>query len=412
MESATISSQSLTVDADVQNLDYDLYAVKKSGKMTVMYARSLKIQRQSFFLLGPRGTGKSTWLKQNFKKAFFINLLDESLYQSYLRDISLFYNTLKLLKPHSWVVVDEIQRLPSLLNEVHRLIEEKKLKFALKGSSARKLRRKGVNLLAGRASWNFIYPFTPKELSKDFHLESVLRYGSIPLIGSQKNKGKALKTYVHLYIKEEIKAESLARNLAGFTRFLPTLALYHGQVINISSVSRDAGVSRTTVNGFVEVLEDTLLINKLSAYTPRLRVREYKHPKIYWIDPGVVRIAKGQTGPVTPEEKGSLFEGYIYMCLKMKMEYEDAYDEITYWSPYTSKNIEVDFLLKKGSELTAIEVKTSNKVRPEDLKGLKAIGELEKVKRKILVYQGRFHLKKDGIEIMPFSLFCKSFLTV
>ena len=388
--------------------------VKKSCKMTLMYARSLKLQRRSFFLLGPRGAGKSTWLKQRFKKAKFINLLDEELYQNYLRDISLFYNSLKTLKPHSWVVVDEIQRLPNLLNEVHRLIEDKKLKFALTGSSARKLRRKGVNLLAGRAVRFFMYPFTPKELSKNFNLDHVLRYGSIPLIYSLKDKDKksVLNSYVQMYIKEEIKAESLVRNLSGFARFLPILALYHGQTINISSIARDSGVSRTTVNGFMEILEDTLLINKLPAYTARLRVREKKHPKIYWIDSGIVRSAKRQIGSVALEEKGPLFEGYIYMCLKMKMEYENSYDEIFYWSSNTSKNTEVDFLLRKNSKFTAIEVKTTNKIRPEDFKGLKAIAELKQVKRRILVYLGHFHLNKEGIEVMPFSVFRKSFLTV
>ena len=380
--------------------------------MTLMYTRTLKPPKSSFFLLGPRGTGKSTWLKYHFKKAKMINLLDEALYQSYLEDISLFYETLKLLKPYSRVVVDEIQRMPNLLNEVHRLIEEKKLKFALTGSSARKLRKSGVNLLAGRAHRHFMYPFTPKELAHDFNLNQALQYGTIPLIQSQKNKPSALGSYVQMYIKEEIKAEALVRNLSGFTRFIPVLALYHGQVLNVSSTARDAGVSRTTINGFIEILEDTLLLNKLSAYTPHLRVREKKHPKIYWIDPGIVRAAKKQTGPLTIEEKGSLFEGFIYMCLKMKKEYENAFDEISYWSSGTAKNIEVDFLLQKGSELIAIEVKTTKKVKAEDLKGLKAIGELKGVKRKILVYLGTVKMKKEGIEIMPFSLFYKNFLTV
>ena len=380
--------------------------------MTLMYARSLKPKKHSFFLLGPRGTGKSTWLNHHLKKAKMINLLDESLYQSYLEDISLFYEALKLLKPHSWVVVDEIQRMPNLLNEVHRLIEERKLKFALTGSSARKLRKSGVNLLAGRAHRHFMYPFTPKELGHDFNLNQTLCYGTMPLIQAQEDKSSALNAYVQMYIKEEIKAEALVRNLSNFARFIPVLALYHGQILNVSATARDAGVSRTTVNGFIEILEDTLLLNKLPAYTPHLRVREKKHPKIYWIDPGIVRASRKQTGPVSFEEKGSLFEGYIYMCLKMKMEYENAFDEMSYWSSGTAKHVEVDFLLKNGSELTAIEVKTTKKVKPEDLKGLKAIAELKGIKRKIFVYLGTTKMKKEGIEIMPFSLFHKNFLTV
>lgn len=377
-----------------------------------MYARSLKTPKQSFFLLGPRGTGKSTWLSQHFKQAQVINLLDEALYQNYLVDISLFYETLNTLKPRSWVVVDEIQRMPALLNAVHRLIEEKKLRFALTGSSARKLRRSGVNLLTGRAHQYFMYPLSPKELAQDFNLNQLLCYGSIPLIQAQKNKKATLQAYSQMYLKEEIKAEALVKNLSGFARFLPVLALYHGQILNISATARDAGVSRTTINGFLDILEDTLLVNKLPAYEARLRVREKKHPKIYWVDPGIVRACKKQTGPVVAEEKGSLFEGYVYMCLKMKMEYENEYDEINYWSSGGSKNIEVDFLLRQGREFTAIEVKTTKKVKAEDLKGLKALADLKGVKRRIFVYQGSFLMEKEGIEIMPFPVFCEKFLTV
>ena len=380
--------------------------------MTTMYARSLKPLKSSFFLLGPRGTGKSTWLSQNFKRAKVISLLDEALYQSYLQDISLFYNSLKLLKPHSWAIVDEIQRMPNLLNEVHRLIEEKRLKFALTGSSARKLRKSGVNLLAGRAHQYFMYPFTPKELNQDFNLNQALRFGTLPLIQGQENKQQALNSYAQMYLKEEIKAEALVRNLPGFARFLPVLALYHGQVLNVSATARDAGVSRSTVNGFVDIMEDTLLLNKLPAYSPKLRVREKKHPKIYWVDPGVVRSARKHSGPVSAMEKGSLFEGYIYMCLKMKMEYDNAFDGIYYWSSGTAQSVEVDFLLQAGHELTAIEVKTAKTVRPEDLRGLKAIADLKGVKKRILVYLGVAHLKKDGIEVLPFNQFCKRFLTV
>ena len=380
--------------------------------MTLMYTRSLKPQKQSFFLLGPRGTGKSTWLAHHWPKTKCINLLDEALYQSYLADISLFYHELCSLKPHSWVIVDEIQRMPHLLNEVHRLIEEKKLKFALTGSSARKLKRSGVNLLAGRAYRYFMYPLTPKELGDDFSLNQVLSYGSIPLILTQKNPKAALTAYVQMYLSEEIKAEALVKNLSGFARFLPVLALYHGQVINVSATARDAGVSRTTINGFIDILEDTLLLSRLSAYEARLRVREKKHPKIYWIDPGIVRMAKKHIGLVTVEEKGSLFEGYIYTCLKMKMEYTNDFDEITYWSSGTAHNVEVDFLLRKNSTLTAIEVKTSQKVKKEDLRGLKAIAELKGVKKRILVYLGKQKMHFDGIEVLPFKDFCKSFLTV
>jgi predicted AAA+ superfamily ATPase len=292
------------------------------------------------------------------------------------------------------------------------LIENQKLKFVLTGSSARKLKKSGVNLLAGRASRLNMYPFTPKELGEDFSFDEVLQYGSLPLIWSSESRAESLEAYVQMYLKEEIKAEALVRNLSGFVRFLPVLALYNGQVLNISSTARDAGVSRTTVNGFIEILEDTLLVNKLSPYQAGLSVRERKHPKLYWVDCGLVRASKKQKGPLSIEEKGSLFEGYIFNCLKMKMEYESSFDEMSYWSPTGAKNIEVDFLLKSGQEFTAIEVKMSQRLRPEDLKGLKAIKDLKGLKRRVLVYQGEKRVERDGIEVLPFSLFQKEFLTV
>lgn len=377
-----------------------------------MYARSISVRNNSFFLFGPRGSGKSTWLKKQFQSAKLINLLDEKLYHSYLEDIGLFYDELKSLEKDAWVVVDEIQRLPNLLNEAHRLIEDHSLKFVLTGSSARKLKSSGVNLLAGRASRLNMYPFTPKELGKHFNLETVLEFGSLPLIWSSENRAEALEAYVQMYLKEEIKAEALVRNLSGFVRFLPILALYNGQTLNVSSTARDAGVSRTTVNGFIEILEDTLLINKLPAYQSSLSVREKKHPKVYWIDCGLVRASKKQKGPLALEEKGGLFESYIFNLLKMKMEYESAFDEMSYWAPSNSKNLEVDFILKTGSELMALEVKTSKRVRPEDLKGLKAVKDLKGLKRRVLVYLGSKKIEREGIEIIPFEVFQKEFLTV
>lgn len=378
--------------------------------MTAMYARSLNHQNNSFFLLGPRGTGKSTWLKQQYSHAKVINLLDESLYQGYLGDISLFYNELQALPQGSWVVVDEVQRLPALLNEVHRLIEDKKLKFALTGSSARKLKRSGVNLLAGRADKMNMYPLTPVELGSDFDLDQVLRFGSIPLVWDREDRQKALESYVQMYLKEEIKAEALVRNLSGFVRFLPVLALYNGQVLNVSSTARDANVSRSTVTGFIEILEDTLIVNRLQAYQPRLRVRESKHPKLYWIDPGLVRAAKKTKGEVGDLEKGNLFESYVFMCLKMMVDYSSVYDDIFYWSPSGSKGLEVDFILQNQDEAIAIEVKTSTRLRPEDLKGLKAIADLKNIKRRVLLYLGDKKLIKDGIEVLPFEDFKNEFL--
>ena len=298
----------------------DLSVVKKRGKMTVMMSkyveRQLKRPAQSFFLFGPRGTGKTTWVNHQFPNAYRVNLLNESLYQTYLADISQFANELRTLKPGSWVFVDEIQRLPNLLNEVHRFIEEKNLHFILTGSSARKLKRAGVNLLGGRALFKRMYPFLPNELGSNFILDDALTYGSIPLIWNSTDKKETLKAYIEMYLKEEIKAEALVRNLPGFVRFLPIAALLHGQSLNISGAARDAGISRTTLDGYIEILEDTLMVFRLSAYESKLRVREKKHPKLYWIDPGLVRAVNNRFGDIYPEEKGALFEGFVATLLK------------------------------------------------------------------------------------------------
>ena len=198
--------------------------------MASLYERLLEPPKGSFFLFGARGTGKTTWARLAFPEAERFDLLDEGLYQAFLADPSLFASRLRAIKPARWVWVDEVQRLPNLLNEVHRFIEERRQRFILTGSSARKLRRTGVNLLAGRAVTRTRYPLLPEELGSDFDLEAVLRFGSLPIVWDSDSKRDTLEAYVQTYLKEEIQAEALARNLAGFSRFLPVAALFHGQI--------------------------------------------------------------------------------------------------------------------------------------------------------------------------------------
>ena len=368
--------------------------------------RLLNVPSQSFFLFGPRGTGKTTWVNHQFQKAYRVNLLNESLYQSYLADISQFANELRTLESGSWVFVDEIQRLPNLLNEVHRFMEEKKLQFILTASSARKLKKTGVNLLGGRALFKRMYPFFPAELGSAFDLEKVLNFGSIPLVWETPNKKETLKAYIEMYLKEEIKAEALVRNLPGFVRFLPIAALLHGQTLNISSAARNAGIARTTLDGYIEILEDTLMAFRLPAYELKLRLRERKHPKLYWIDPGLVRAVNNRFGDVCPEERGALFEGFVATLLKAYKDYYDLFDEFCCWSPASSHMTEVDFLLKRENSYIAIEVKTSQRIHNDHLKGLRAISELKGLKKKIIIYPGERKMQtEDQIEIWPFGFF-------
>ena len=379
-------------------------------KQVTTYPRMLPKPTKSCFVLGPRGTGKSTWLKQKLPDAAWFDLLDQRLFQSFLADPGELAAALRPLARGSWVVIDEIQRVPELLNEVHRAIEDLGLRFALSGSSARKLRRSGVNLLGGRARQVFMFPFVPEELGKDFQLSRALRYGTLPLIlgNPEPEREGALRDYVDLYLKEEIRAEALVRNLGGFTRFLPISALFHGQTLSISSLARDAEVERKTVQGFVEILEDTLLALRLKAFSGKLRVREKKHPKLYWIDPGLVRSLQGARGDPTELEKGALFEGYVFMLLRAYQAKQDLYDEITYWSPSEATRTEVDFLLIRGSKKIAIEVKSTPRLRPDFKVGLEAIHGLAGLERRIIVYLGSRRLElPGGIEVLPFPEFCR-----
>ena len=369
--------------------------------MPSTYERLLRPPEQSFFLFGMRGVGKSTWARATFPDVVYVDLLDELLYHDLLADPSLFGQSIAHLDPGSWVVVDEVQRLPALLNEVHRLIEMRRLRFALLGSSARKLKAAGTNLLAGRALKKTMFPLTAAELDKEFSLDQVLRYGSVPLVWTNEAPRAVLEAYVQLYLREEIRAEALVRNLPGFVRFLPVAALFNAETINASGIARDAGVARTTVHGYIEILEDTLLVSRLPAYEARLRVRERKLPKLYWIDPGVVRAVKRQLGDVSAEERGSLLKSWVLTTLRAHAEVQDLYDEISYWAPHQT-NVEVDFLLQRGRELLAIEVKAAPRYYTGLLKGLRALDALPHLVRRILVYTGRRSFRSaEGIEVWP-----------
>jgi len=248
----------------------------------MMLPRILKAPEKSFFLMGTRGSGKSTWLRTTFPDAHVIDLLSEETYQRLLASPGLFADELRALTSDRWVIIDEVQRLPSLLNEVHRFIEEKHLRFVLCGSSARKLKRGDVNLLAGRALHRSMHPFVPEELGVHFDLEEILRFGLLPIVWDSTAKEETLAAYAQLYLKEEIQAEALVRNLPGFARFMPIAALFHGQTINVTNIGREAGVARTTVAGYLDILEETLLCFRVPAYEAKLRVRERKLPKWYW----------------------------------------------------------------------------------------------------------------------------------
>ena len=376
--------------------------------VTEMLSRILQAPKQSFFLMGPRGSGKSTWLRSTFPDAHVINLLSESTYQRLLADPGHFANELRAIPSDRWVVVDEVQRLPGLLNEVHRFIEEKRLRFVLCGSSARKLKRTDVNLLAGRALRRFMHPFVPEELGENLDLDTALRFGMLPIVWDSDAKEETLAAYAQLYLKEEIQAEALVRNLPGFVRFLPIAALFHSQTVNVSNIAREAGVARTTVAGYLDILEETLLCFRLPAYEAKLRVRERKLPKWYWCDPGIVRAMKRTSGEVVPEERGALFEGMVAQLIRAYIDYHGICDKMFYWASAGSSKAEVDFLLVRGAELIAVEAKSGRNFNEVWCKGLRAVAGLKGLHRRIIVYPNGAVLRtKDGIDVVPYQLFAE-----
>jgi predicted AAA+ superfamily ATPase len=250
------------------------------------------------------------------------------------------------------------------------------------------------------------HPLLPEELGQDFSIENQLQFGSLPITLVSQSPRETLLAYAQMYLREEIQAEAQVRNLAGFARFLPVAALFQGQMLNAAGLARDAGVQRTTVNGYLEIMQDTLVAYKIPGYEAKLRVKERKHPKLYWSDLGVLRAVKGQLEKPTHEEQGPLFEGWIANYLRAHKELGlIPYDEICYWSPAQAR-AEVDFLLRFGKRFVAIEAKAGATYTAAGLSGLRAMDRLAGLKRRILVYQGRTSGKTtDGIEIIPLDEF-------
>ncbi len=368
--------------------------------------RLFQAPNRSFFLLGPRGVGKSTYLRNAFPDAHVIELLSETTYHRLLANPGLVAAELRAVPVERWVVLDGIQRLPSLLNEVHRFMEERKLRFVLCGSSARKLKRAGVNMLAGRALKRVMHPFVSEELGDRFELDDALQHGLLPVVWDSEDRSDTLVAYTQMYLREEIQSEALVRNLAGFARFLPVAALFHGQTLNANNIAREAQVSRPTVTSYLEILEETLLCFRLPAFEAKLRVRERKLPKWYWCDPGIVRAMKRQKGTPAPEERGALFEGLVAQMIRSYMDYRDLCDACYYWATTAQNQTEVDFLLERGGEFVAVEVKSGATFSKTWCKGLRAVTDLDGLCRRIIVYPEGPELRtEDNIEILPFLHF-------
>lgn len=325
-----------------------------------MIARLLNMPRQSVLLLGPRGTGKTTWIRHHFKDAIIYDLLSTSEAIRLSRDPSVLYREIESTPADRWVVIDEVQKVPELLNEVHRLIENHGRRFILSGSSARKLRRGGTNLLAGRALVTHMFPFVSAELGDLFNVDNVLACGSLPMAMLGEDPVAYLTTYADVYLQEEIKAEALTRNIGNFARFLEIAARQNGQVTNMAGIARDAAVSRQTVQNYFSVLVDTLIGYWLDPWRLKRRTKQVQHSKFYLFDPGVARALSGRVAyPVTHEESGHLFETFLLNEIRCYLTYVKRPYKIYFWRNYDG--VEVDFLCETTAGFVAAEFKCSKR---------------------------------------------------
>ena len=360
----------------------------------------------SFFLFGPRGTGKSTFVQKHFQSAIHLDLLNPENLRLYSARPERLKELIEGNPRKKVVVIDEIQKVPELLSVVHFMIESKKgYTFILTGSSARKLKRSGVNLLAGRALLRTMHPFMASELKNRFDLASALNHGMVPIVVASDFPSDVLQSYAALYLREEVQMEGLVRNIGGFSRFLEAISFSHAAILNISNVAQECAVERKTVEGFVEILEDILLGWRLPVFTKRSQRKLSSHPKFYFFDAGVFRSLR-PSGPLDrPQEiDGQALEGLVGQHLKAWIAYSGEKRELFFWR--TRSGVEVDFIVYGTDGIFALEAKNTGSIRPQDLHNLKSFHNEYPESRLFLLYRGKERFLRDNILCLP----CEEFL--
>jgi predicted AAA+ superfamily ATPase len=365
-----------------------------------MYARIISYpQDNSFFLFGPRSTGKSTWVQNEFQSALLIDLLKASTFNR----LTAQPDRLERMIPEGfsdWIIIDEIQKIPPLLDEVHRLIEKKNLKFILTGSSPRKLRRGGVNLLGGRALTLGMYPLTATELKNDFDLKKALTHGLIPLAYMAKDPRDFLESYIQVYLQEEIVQEGLIRNIGSFVRFLESASFSQGSILNVSTVARDCAVARKTVAGYFDILSDLRIGYQIPLFQKKAKRKIQAHPKFYFFDVGLFRALR-PLGPLEEDEgiTGPALETLVLQELLALNSYLRKRYQIHYWR--SSRNMEVDFIVYGEKTFYAIEVTKASRIREGDTTGLKAFLLEYPKATAFLFYGGYERYYEDNIHFIP-----------
>ena len=358
------------------------------------------LEKKSHFLLGPRQTGKSFLIAQRFKGVPVYDLLNTSVYLGLSQRPQRLSE--ELTSKDRIVVIDEIQRLPALLNEVHRLIEQRGTRFLLTGSSARKLRQGGVNLLGGRARTKHLHPLTNQELGEHFDLERFITRGGLPSIYFSDDPRADLDAYAGSYLQQEIVAEGATRNIAAFSRFLKVAAYCNATIVNFTNVATDAQVPRTTVYEYFEILKDTLILYELPAWRETKKRKPLASSKYYFFDIGVVGVIQDRRYRKGTPEFGEAVETYIMHELKSYTDYVSA-EPLAFWR--SKSGFEVDFIL---GDHTAVEIKASENIAVNDLKSLRALAEEKKLKRYLCVSLAARRRQIGNVTILPIQEFLKN----
>ena len=361
----------------------------------------------SYFLFGPRGTGKSTWLRARYPDAAWIDLLDAETERTYYTRPERLTEFLAAHDGRRTVVIDEIQRVPELLPLVHRHIElDKSRRFVLTGSSARKLRREGVDLLAGRALLCSMHPFMAAELGHGFDLAAALRVGLVPLVVMAAAPDRTLRGYIDLYLQQEVKAEGLVRRLDDFSRFLEVASFSHAQLLNVAEIARECVASRNTVESYLGILEDLLIATRIPVFRRRAKRAVVAHAKFYFFDCGVFRsLRPAGLLDAGAEIDGAALEGLVLQHLRAWIGYGNADCRVFFWR--TRGGSEVDFVLYGADGFHAIEVKNGRSLRPADLRGIKTFHRDYPEATPLLLYRGSETLERDGVRCMPVDRFLR-----
>lgn len=365
----------------------------------------------SFFLFGARGTGKSTLIKKLLtnKNVFYLDLLDFKTEDPLSKNPGLFSEWIDALDPQTnWVFVDEVQKVPPLLNEVHRQIEKNQnLNFILTGSSARKLKKEGVNLLAGRAFTYHLHPLTHRELGSHFNLSDVLHYGSLPKIFSLKNetaKKRFLRSYTQTYLQSEIQMEGVVRNLVGFRKFLPLAALENGLSLSYTNFAQDVGVDLKTIISYFQILEDTLIGFTIPAYDRSVRQRQRTHPKFYFFDTGVKRALAGELNIPLVEGQtafGRAFEHFVMLEIIRQNDYEERDFKFSY---FATNDLEIDLIVDRpGLSPWVIEIKSSSSVKNKDLTAVRSIANDVPKAQAVCLCRETHQRTINGVHVFPWQ---------